>query len=328
MRLVAWNDDHVGHSEGCDAVVGMHRVPGGGGHRAGFGRTYRKAVVPLLVGVPKDLGSDRQIERNDLRQRERDDVMHDHQGGRILANLGMSASCHRSSLPSRWRRMSPQTKPATVKNSSDRHIGILLFDDVEELDAVGPWEVLAHWTRTHPEDGYAVVCISRDGRPVTAAKGLMLGAHVSVKDVPPLEVFLHPGGLGTRRLLSEPSHLDWIRAQRLSVPLMTSVCTGSLVYAAAGLLSERPVTTHWDAVEELRALDPSVQMREKSGGSTTATSSPPLACPRASTWPSISWRVSPAPTAPVKYVAVSNTTPDRLSDLTPQPRSIGGGSRY
>lgn len=159
--------------------------------------------------------------------------------------------------------MSPQTKPATVKNSSDRHIGILLFDDVEELDAVGPWEVLAHWTRTHPEDGYAVVCISRDGRPVTAAKGLMLGAHVSVKDVPPLEVFLHPGGLGTRRLLSEPSHLDWIRAQRLSVPLMTSVCTGSLVYAAAGLLSERPVTTHWDAVEELRALDPSVQMREK-----------------------------------------------------------------
>ncbi|MDQ3611330.1 MAG: DJ-1/PfpI family protein [Actinomycetota bacterium] len=144
-----------------------------------------------------------------------------------------------------------------------RHIGILLFDDVEELDAVGPWEVLAYWTRTHPEDGYTVSCLSVEGRPVTAAKGLVLGAHSSLSQAPPLEVLLHPGGRGTRPLLRDPEHLDWVRQQRRTVPLMTSVCTGSLVYAAAGLLHGRPATTYWGALDELRQLDPTVQVREQ-----------------------------------------------------------------
>jgi len=143
-----------------------------------------------------------------------------------------------------------------------RRIGILLFDGVEELDAVGPWEVLAHWARHHPQDGWVVACLSRDGRPVTAAKGLVLGAHVAFDDAPRLDVLLHPGGRGTRRLLRDPEHLDWVRAQRAEVPLMTSVCTGSLVYAAAGLLRGRPATTYWGAVQELRAIDASVQVRE------------------------------------------------------------------
>jgi len=145
---------------------------------------------------------------------------------------------------------------------SPRRIGILLFDDVEELDAVGPWEVLAHWTREHPQDGWAVSCLSCDGEPVTAAKGLVLGAHVALDDAPRLDVLLHPGGHGTRRLLRDPVHLNWVRGQRAEVPLMTSVCTGSLVYAAAGLLRGRPATTYWGALDELRALDSSVQVRE------------------------------------------------------------------
>jgi transcriptional regulator GlxA family with amidase domain len=141
------------------------------------------------------------------------------------------------------------------------HIGILLFDDVEELDAVGPWEVLAYWTRYHPDDGWAVSCFSRDGQPVTAAKGLVLGAHGSFEDTPRLDVLVHPGGRGTRAQVRDREHLDWVRAQREHVPLMTSVCTGSLVYAAAGLLRDRPATTYWDCFDDLRALDPTVQVR-------------------------------------------------------------------
>lgn len=146
-------------------------------------------------------------------------------------------------------------------STTPRHIGILLFDDVEELDAVGPWEVLAYWTRNHPDDGWAVTCMSQDGRAVTAAKGLVLGAHHALADAPPLQVLVHPGGQGTRVLLRDPEHLDWVRAQRAAVPLMTSVCTGALVYAAAGLLRGRPATTYWGALDELRALDPTVQVR-------------------------------------------------------------------
>ncbi|MGI9184601.1 MAG: DJ-1/PfpI family protein [Solirubrobacteraceae bacterium] len=143
-----------------------------------------------------------------------------------------------------------------------KQIGILLFDDVEELDAVGPWEVLAYWTSHHPEDGYATCCLSRDGRSVTAAKGLVLGAHHSIAQAPALELLVHPGGAGTRPLLHDQGHLSWVRKQRAAVPLMTSVCTGALVYAAAGLLRARPATTHWAALDELRALDPSVRVRE------------------------------------------------------------------
>ena len=142
-----------------------------------------------------------------------------------------------------------------------RHIGILLFDGVEELDAVGPWEVLAFWTQFFPQDGWSAITLSPGGAPVTAAKGMVLGAHYAVADAPPLDVLVHPGGQGTRPLLRDPEHLAWIREQRQSVPLLTSVCTGSLVYAAAGLLRGRPATTHWIAVEELRALDPTVQIR-------------------------------------------------------------------
>jgi len=142
-----------------------------------------------------------------------------------------------------------------------RTIGILLFDGVEELDAVGPYEVLAYWARQYPDDGWAVSCLSEDGGPVTGAKALVLGAHLSIADAPPLDVLVHPGGQGTRPLLRRPEHLAWVRRQRESVSLMTSVCTGSLVYAAAGLLQGRPATTYWSCFDELLALDPSIQAR-------------------------------------------------------------------
>lgn len=139
-----------------------------------------------------------------------------------------------------------------------RHIGLLVFDGVEELDAVGPWEVLFHWTQEHPEDGWDAFCLSVDGAPVVGAKSLMLGAHHSFDDAPPLDVLIHPGGPGTRPLLHAPHHLAWVRSLRASTPLMTSVCTGSLVYAAAGLLTGRRATTHWASLNLLSEIDPTV----------------------------------------------------------------------
>jgi transcriptional regulator GlxA family with amidase domain len=144
---------------------------------------------------------------------------------------------------------------------ADKHIGIVLFEDVEELDAIGPWEVLAYWTRSFPGDGYAVCCLSRDGGLVRCAKGLVVQAHHSYAQAPPLDVLVYPGGLGTRPQLRDDSQLDWVRRQRAVVPLMTSVCTGALVYAAAGLLSGRSATTHWRSLDALADLDPSIDVR-------------------------------------------------------------------
>ena len=139
-----------------------------------------------------------------------------------------------------------------------RQIGLLVFDGVEELDAVGPWEVLSNWTREHPDDGWDVFCMSVHGGPVVGAKSLMLGAHHSTDSAPRLDVLIHPGGPGTRPMLTNPEHLSWVREARRQVPVMASVCTGSLVYAAAGLLINRPATTHWASLNHLAELDPTV----------------------------------------------------------------------
>jgi transcriptional regulator GlxA family with amidase domain len=145
-----------------------------------------------------------------------------------------------------------------VVASGRHHIGLLLFDGVEELDAVGPWEVLAHWTQQYPEDGWDVSCLSTGGADVNGAKGLVLGAHHSLDEAPELDVLIHPGGPGTRPMLRAPEHLNWVREQRATVPLMASVCTGSLVYAAAGMLTGRRATTHWASLNLLSEIDPTV----------------------------------------------------------------------
>jgi transcriptional regulator GlxA family with amidase domain len=147
------------------------------------------------------------------------------------------------------------------KDREPKHIGILLFGEVEELDAIGPWEVLASWTQKHPEDGYDVVCLSKDGGLVQCAKGLVVQANYSYATAPPLEVLIYPGGMGTRKHLQDAAQLDWVRTQRENTPLMTSVCTGSLVYAAAGLLAGRPATTHWSSLDHLAQLDPTIEIR-------------------------------------------------------------------
>ncbi len=142
-----------------------------------------------------------------------------------------------------------------------QHVGIYLFDGVEELDAVGPWEVLSWWTRNHPQDGYEVTTLSAAGGAVHCAKGLTLIAHHRYLCAPPLSVLIYPVGQGTRAHIHDEEQLDWVRRQRSQVALMTSVCTGSLVFAAAGLLKGRPATTHWSALELLAELDPSIDVR-------------------------------------------------------------------
>jgi transcriptional regulator GlxA family with amidase domain len=147
------------------------------------------------------------------------------------------------------------------ENERVKVIGILLFEEFEELDAIGPWEVLAYWTRRFPDDGWQVTTFSQEGRPLTAAKGLVVHPAHSYATAPPLDVLIYPGGQGTRAHLRDEARLEWVREQRARVPLMTSVCTGSLVFARAGLLAGRPATTHWASLEQLRELEPTVIAR-------------------------------------------------------------------
>ncbi len=136
-------------------------------------------------------------------------------------------------------------------------VGIFVFDGAEELNVAGPYEVLTTW-RERSALKPRVSTFSWDGRGVRLAQGLHMVPDGSAEDVDPLQVLVHPGGPGVQRLVGDRAHLAWLHTMRARTPLLTSVCTGSLAFAAAGLLAGRPATTHWDHVDELARLDPSI----------------------------------------------------------------------
>ncbi|MFN2608418.1 MAG: DJ-1/PfpI family protein [Acidimicrobiales bacterium] len=141
-------------------------------------------------------------------------------------------------------------------------IAILLFDDVEELDAVGPYEVLGAWARVWPDDGWRTITVGVAGAgPVRGANGLGMTPGSALADAGTMDVLIQPGGNGTRPLMADEAYLDWLRRQAAAEQLTTSVCTGSLVLAAAGLLHGRPATTHWASLDQLAAIDPTIDVR-------------------------------------------------------------------
>jgi transcriptional regulator GlxA family with amidase domain len=140
-------------------------------------------------------------------------------------------------------------------------IGIALFEGAEELDWAGPWEVLAAWAKGWPDDGVEIFTVAREDGVVTCAKGLRVLPDHTWESAPPLDVLVYPGGIGTRRELGDEVVLDWLRGLRARDTLMTSVCTGSLVYAAAGLLEGRPATTWWGALDRLAELGNGIEVR-------------------------------------------------------------------
>lgn len=138
----------------------------------------------------------------------------------------------------------------------NRTIGIVLFDDAEELDWAGPWEVLTSACK----DGDHVVTVAESGGPVRCAKGLRVLPDHTFADCPPLDVVLVPGGKGTRVEMKNEAMTSFVAKQAAGAEWTTSVCTGSFVLSAAGLLAGRRATTHWAAFDELRSHAPDLEL--------------------------------------------------------------------
>jgi transcriptional regulator GlxA family with amidase domain len=140
-------------------------------------------------------------------------------------------------------------------------IAIYLFDGAEELDWAGPWEVLAAWARQWPDDRAEVFTVAHADGPVTCAKGLRVLPDHAWATAPAADVLLVPGGVGVYDLIDSAEALAWVRAHRERGALVTSVCTGALVLAAAGLLRGLPATTYWARFDRLAEIDPTVEHR-------------------------------------------------------------------
>jgi transcriptional regulator GlxA family with amidase domain len=156
-----------------------------------------------------------------------------------------------------------------MSDDTRKTVGILIFDDVEVLDFAGPFEVFsrtrlvagAESRRTDDSAPFITFTVARRHDVVTAIGGLKVLPHYSWADAPPIDILVVPGGFGTRALLNDQPTLDWIRKTAAASSHLTSVCTGALLLASAGLLKGRRATTHWAGLDLLASLDPTIQVQ-------------------------------------------------------------------
>lgn len=125
--------------------------------------------------------------------------------------------------------------------AADRHlqIGSLIFDDLDQIDLTGPFEVLARI----PNSTYRLY--GKTGHTVCDLKGLRLTPDAAMADAPQLDILHVPGGFGQEALMEDEEALSWLRRQAAGAHSVFSVCTGALLCGAAGLLKGRRATTHW-----------------------------------------------------------------------------------
>jgi transcriptional regulator GlxA family with amidase domain len=147
-----------------------------------------------------------------------------------------------------------------------RNVGILIFNDVEVLDFAGPFEVFSRArlvagaeSRRNDESAPCCVCtVARTAEHVTTIGGMRVLPAYRWDQAPPIDILIVPGGFGTRSLLRDEPTLAWIKDAAARASITTSVCTGALLLAQAGLLRGRRATTHGAALALLGAIDPTI----------------------------------------------------------------------
>lgn len=133
------------------------------------------------------------------------------------------------------------------------NFGFLAFPNLEELDLIGPWEMVGMWGKLFggPENR---LIIAQTNDSIVCAKGLVLNPHVSFDQCSQLDFLLVPGGEGTRKEEDNQVLVRFIAEQAKYCRVIFSVCTGAFLLYGAGLLSGKKVTTHWNSLARLREL--------------------------------------------------------------------------
>ena len=131
---------------------------------------------------------------------------------------------------------------------TERLIGMLIFPKLTQLDMTGPYEVLARLPNTK------VHLVAHSMAPVKTDRGMEILPTVKFADCPQLDLVMVPGGPGQQDLMEDEVALEFLRKQAAGAKYVTSVCTGSLVLGAAGLLKGKRATSHWAALEHLKPL--------------------------------------------------------------------------
>jgi transcriptional regulator GlxA family with amidase domain len=154
--------------------------------------------------------------------------------------------------------------PSNGETGRPFNIGILLYDQVEELDFCGPYETFksaAHARRQRertPE--WQVFTVAEESGLLSTSGDLRIQPHYTFENHPPIDLLLVPGGAANRQL-ERPVVLEWLRRVTPTAQLNTSVCTGAFLLGAVGLLDGHSATTHISALDNLAQRFPTVTVR-------------------------------------------------------------------
>ncbi|RZJ59855.1 MAG: DJ-1/PfpI family protein, partial [Acidovorax sp.] len=147
------------------------------------------------------------------------------------------------------------------------NIAILVFDEVEALDLGGPYEVFTTATRMQQrlQPGapapFAVQCVARNLAPVQARAGLRVLPDADFATSLPPDVLIVPGGVVDAAAACAQTRA-WVAQAARGAQITASVCTGAFILAAAGVVTDGPVTTHWEDIADLRAQFPALEVQE------------------------------------------------------------------
>lgn len=147
-----------------------------------------------------------------------------------------------------------------------RKVGIYIFDEIEVLDLGGPFEVFSTASRMKSrlqpgaEKPFEVFTIADAIRPVRARGGLTVQPNFDIANHPAIDIFIVPGGVVTAELKRD-SIIGWIAHTAAKSSLTASVCTGAFLLGKAGLLDGKTITTHWEDIDDFRAMFPDIPVQ-------------------------------------------------------------------
>lgn len=137
-----------------------------------------------------------------------------------------------------------------MNDFKNKKFGFVLFEQFEDLDFAGPWEIMGLWQAKF--NGPELFVISEHGGTVKSTKSLGIADTVAFKDSPILDYLLVPGGEGTRSEVNNPALIEFVKQKSRQCSQVLSVCTGAFILQKAGLLAGKTATTHWASLDRLK----------------------------------------------------------------------------
>lgn len=137
------------------------------------------------------------------------------------------------------------------------NVGILIFDNAEVLDFAGPFEVFSVSSEINGNELFTVFTVAKNDHPVITVNGLSVNPEYTFENCPEIDLLIISGGEGTRSIMKDPETLNWVNKIHHTTLYTASICSGSVILGALGLLDHKKYCTHREVYEQMEEIVPS-----------------------------------------------------------------------